>query len=83
MHMGRPARDLRSSSYFHVGNRGIDGSDIFAVDDDWFAFEAELQRTVDRFNVWLSCSPTTTGAVADRCEIDGRGAKPRCGFWKA
>ncbi|MFN3258282.1 MAG: transposase [Ilumatobacter sp.] len=58
--MGRPARDLRSSSYFHVGNRGIDGSDIFAVDDDWFAFEAELERTVERYVVevvafaWMS-----------------------------
>ena len=42
--MARPHRDLTTNDRFHVINRGIDGQDLFSVEEDWKLFESLIGR---------------------------------------
>jgi putative transposase len=49
--MARHVRDLATSTWFHVFNRGADRQDIFSGDGDYVLFEQLLQQAVDRFAI--------------------------------
>jgi REP element-mobilizing transposase RayT len=49
--MGRRRRDLSTSTWFHVNNRGSDRQDIFSADGDRLTFEWLLGDVDDRFAV--------------------------------
>ena len=51
--MTRPRRDLISSKRFHFINHGVDGQDLFSIDDDRFVFESILSDVCEtyEFNV--------------------------------
>ena len=51
--MGRTRRDLSTSTWFHVNNRGSDRQDIFSADHDRLAFESLLGDIDERFAVEL------------------------------
>jgi len=51
--MGRGRRDLSTSTWFHVNNRGSDRQDIFSADHDRLAFESLLGDIDERFAVEL------------------------------
>lgn len=42
--MTRPQRAFELAPYCHVLNRGVDGQDIFGIEDDWVIFEYLLSR---------------------------------------
>ena len=51
--MPRRPRDLDSSTWFHVTNRGYDRHDIFHTDRDRLLFEALMVEAFDRHRVTL------------------------------
>ncbi|MEL6891092.1 MAG: transposase [Actinomycetota bacterium] len=44
-------RDLSSSTYFHISNRGADRQDVFGVHDDWAWFEERLDAQRQRHGI--------------------------------
>jgi REP element-mobilizing transposase RayT len=51
--MARRIRDLSTSEWFHVFNRGADRQDVFSGDGDYLLFEQLLDESVDRFALQL------------------------------
>jgi REP element-mobilizing transposase RayT len=52
--VGRPSRNLNTDDRFHVINHGVDGQDLFSIDDDWFLFESLIGRVCDDYGFRLN-----------------------------
>ena len=52
--MPRPVRNLSTDNRFHLINRGVDGQDLFSIDDDWVVFESLIGRMRSELGVVLN-----------------------------
>jgi REP element-mobilizing transposase RayT len=51
--MGRQRRDLSTSEWFHLVNRGSDRQDLFSIEGDWVLWEQLVAEAFARFEVEL------------------------------
>lgn len=52
--MGRPHRDFTTDDRFHLINHGVDGQDLFSIEDDWVLFESLMASACDDYGFRLT-----------------------------
>jgi REP element-mobilizing transposase RayT len=61
--MGRQRRDLSTSEWFHLVNRGSDRQDLFSIEGDWVLWEQLVAEAFARFEVELHAYAWMTSHV--------------------
>jgi REP element-mobilizing transposase RayT len=50
----RPVRDFTTNNRFHIINHGVDGQDLFSIEDDWTLFESLIGRVCNDHGFMLN-----------------------------
>ncbi len=73
--MTRPPRNFTTDHRFHVINHGVDGQDLFSVEDDWLLFESLIGRACEDYSFRLNAYALMSNHyhfLADLSDCDDR-----------
>lgn len=73
--MPRSHRDFTTDNRFHVVNHGVDGQDLFSIEDDWLLFESLIGRACNDHGFRLNAYALMSNhfhLLADLSDCDDR-----------